>query len=86
MTEYLSLDHNDRVSPKHKPRFEAAWHRWLQSTMNGTTWTLTRNYFTSPSGKVVTQWPYGNLQYRLLTKLLGRVSETARRRNTAEHA
>ena len=39
---------------------------------------MSKNYFTSPTGKVVTQWPYGNMQYRALTKLLGRVSETTR--------
>ena len=37
---------------------------------------MSNNYFTSPTGKVVTQWPYGNVPYRVLTKLLGRVSET----------
>jgi cation diffusion facilitator CzcD-associated flavoprotein CzcO len=63
-----------------KPGFEARWYRWLQSRMEGTSWTLSRNYFKAPTGKVVTQWPYGNLVYRLLTKLLGRVSETRRRR------
>src|SRR5207253_554953 len=64
-----------------KPRFEAAWWRWLQSKMKGTSWAMTNNYFTSPTGTVVTQWPYGNVPYRLATKLLGRVSEmTSRRR------
>jgi cation diffusion facilitator CzcD-associated flavoprotein CzcO len=63
-----------------KPSFEARWNRWLQRTMAGTSWTMSANYFTSRSGKVVTQWPYGNVMYRLLTKLLGRVSETTRRR------
>ena len=63
-----------------KPSFEARWYRWLQSTMEGTSWTMSNNYFKSPTGKVVTQWPYGNLPYRLLTKVLGRVSETTRRR------
>jgi hypothetical protein len=63
-----------------KPRFEARWHAWLQSKMVGTSWTMTRNYFTSPTGRVVTQWPYGNLMYRVLTKVLGRVSETTRTR------
>ena len=63
-----------------KPSFEAGWSRWLQSKMKGTSWTMTNNYFTSPSGRVVTQWPYGNLLYRVLTKTLGRVSETTRRR------
>jgi cation diffusion facilitator CzcD-associated flavoprotein CzcO len=63
-----------------KPRYEARWYRWLQSKMPGTSWTMSNNYFTSTTGKVVTQWPYGNTQYRVLTKLLGRVSETTRRR------
>ena len=63
-----------------KPSFEARWYRWLQSKMEGTSWTLTNNYFTSPTGKVVTQWPTTNLHYRALTKALGRVSETTRRR------
>jgi cation diffusion facilitator CzcD-associated flavoprotein CzcO len=63
-----------------KPSFEARWYRWLQSRMEGTSWTMTKNYFKSPTGKVVTQWHSGNLHYRVLTKLLGRVSETARRR------
>ena len=41
---------------------------------------MSNNYFKSPTGKVVTQWPYGNWRYRVLTKVLGRVSETTRRR------
>ena len=64
-----------------KPRFEAAWYAWLQSRMEGTSWATTNNYFKSPTGKVVTQWPYGNLHYRVFTKVLGRVSETTRRRS-----
>jgi cation diffusion facilitator CzcD-associated flavoprotein CzcO len=75
------MQREDITAIEVKPRFAAAWHRWLQAAMNGTTWTLTRNYFTSPTGKVVTQWPYGNLQYLLMTKILGRVSETADRRD-----
>jgi hypothetical protein len=63
-----------------KPSFEASWYRWLQSKMEGTSWTESRNYFRSPTGKIVTQWPYGNLLYSALTRALGRVSETARRR------
>jgi cation diffusion facilitator CzcD-associated flavoprotein CzcO len=64
-----------------RPAFEAWWYRWLQARMDGTSWTMTDNYFRAASGNVVTQWPYGNLQYRAVTKLLGRVSErTGRRR------
>lgn len=64
-----------------KPAFEARWYRWLQSKMEGTSWTMSNNYFKSPTGKIVTQWPSGNLHYRLLTKLAGRRSETTRRRS-----
>ncbi|MBV8981430.1 MAG: NAD(P)/FAD-dependent oxidoreductase, partial [Acidimicrobiia bacterium] len=41
-----------------RPIFEAAWWRWLQSRMEGTSWTMTDNYFKGPTGKVVTQFPY----------------------------
>jgi hypothetical protein len=41
---------------------------------------MTNNYFKAPTGKVVTQFPYSNLVYRLMTKALGRISETTRRR------
>ena len=62
-----------------RPAFEDRWFGWLQSKMAGTSWTVSNNYFTSPTGKVVTQWPYGNWVYTVLTRLLGRVSETTRR-------
>jgi cation diffusion facilitator CzcD-associated flavoprotein CzcO len=74
----------DRVTAVEvKPAFEERWYRWLQSKMDGTSWTMSNNYFRSASGKVVTQWPYGNLHYRAVTKLLGRVSERTARRRTA---
>jgi cation diffusion facilitator CzcD-associated flavoprotein CzcO len=62
-----------------KPSFEDRWYQWLQSKMAGTSWLLTNNYFTTETGKVVTQWPYGNLVYTVLTQLLGRISDTTRR-------
>jgi cation diffusion facilitator CzcD-associated flavoprotein CzcO len=64
-----------------KPSFEARWYQWLQARMEGTSWTMSRNYFTSPTGKVVTQWPYGNWIYTVMTRFLGRVSETTDRRS-----
>ena len=70
-----------------RPVFESLWNVWLQSRMEGTSWTLSNNYFTSRTGRIVTQWPSGNVVYRVLTKLLGRISATARRspgRTTAE--
>jgi len=61
-----------------KPVFEGLWYLWLQSKMEGTSWTMSNNYFTSATGKIVTQWPSGNMVYRVLTKSLGRISETTR--------
>ncbi len=63
-----------------RPGFDARWNRWLQSQMEGTSWTMSNNYFTAPTGKVVTQWPRGCSLYKALTKVFGRVSETTRRR------
>lgn len=64
-----------------RPAFEARWYRWLQSKMAGTSWETANNYFKSETGKIVTQWPYGNLPYVAMTRLLGRISETTRRRD-----
>jgi cation diffusion facilitator CzcD-associated flavoprotein CzcO len=67
-----------------RPSFEVAWNRWLDAKIEGTSWTMTNNYFKAPTGKVVTQWPYGNLLYRTLTKVLGGISETISRRDVME--
>jgi cation diffusion facilitator CzcD-associated flavoprotein CzcO len=64
-----------------RPVFDRWWNRWLQHKMRGTSWEQSNNYFKAPSGKIVTQWPIGCVAYRALTKLLGRVSETTRRRS-----
>jgi cation diffusion facilitator CzcD-associated flavoprotein CzcO len=65
-----------------KPLHEAIWYAWLQSKMEGTSWTMSNNYFKSATGKIVTQWPSGNMVYRLLTKVFGRISESTRCRAT----
>lgn len=64
-----------------KPLYEGIWYAWLQSKMEGTSWTMSNNYFKSATGKIVTQWPSGNMVYRVLTKVFGRISETARCRS-----
>ncbi len=63
-----------------RPIFDTRWNRWLQSQMKGMSWTVSNNYFKSPSGRIVTQWPLSCSVYRVLLKLFGRVSETTRRR------
>jgi cation diffusion facilitator CzcD-associated flavoprotein CzcO len=65
-----------------KPLYEAVWYAWLQSKMEGTSWTMSNNYFKSTTGKIVTQWPSTNLVYRYMTKIFGRISERTRCRAT----
>jgi cation diffusion facilitator CzcD-associated flavoprotein CzcO len=67
-----------------KPRWAARYHRWLLGTTEGTSWAVSNNYFRSETGAIVTQWAYSPLVYWLLTKSLGRWSETTRTRVTAD--
>lgn len=52
-----------------KPRVEAWYDRWVQRRLAKTVWGGTRSYFTSESGRVVTQWPTGATQYWFMTRL-----------------
>jgi cation diffusion facilitator CzcD-associated flavoprotein CzcO len=58
--------------------FYDRYNRWLQGKMDGTAWTVSNNYYKSPSGRIVTQWPFGALFYGALTKVLSPLSETSR--------
>jgi cation diffusion facilitator CzcD-associated flavoprotein CzcO len=55
------------------------YNRWLQRKLARTSFTSTDNYFTAPSGKVVTQWPDCETLYALLTRVLRRPSTLGRR-------
>ena len=61
-----------------RPGVYAAYNRWIQRQMDGTAWTVSNNYYKSPSGRIVTQWPFGALFYGALTKVLAPLSETTR--------
>ncbi len=58
--------------------FADRYDRWLQKAVRGTAWEVANNYFTSGSGRIVTQWPYSPLVYAGMTKTLGRISERGR--------
>ena len=60
------------------------YHAWLMSKMEGTAWVVSNNYFTTSTGKVVTQWPFSALDYGALLKTLGPLSESVRRRDDDE--
>ncbi len=58
-----------------RPWFYRRYNQWIQSAIAKTVWVQANNYYKSPSGRVVTQWPYGAVIYTLVTKLLRRPSE-----------
>jgi cation diffusion facilitator CzcD-associated flavoprotein CzcO len=57
------------------------YHAWLSSKINMTVWELANNYYRGPSGKIVTQWPFGPGLYGLMVRTLGRRSEMTSRRD-----
>jgi cation diffusion facilitator CzcD-associated flavoprotein CzcO len=56
-----------------------AYNTWLQRKIARTSFTSTDNYYTSPTGTVVTQWPDCETLYAILTRLLRGVSTLGRR-------
>lgn len=73
------LGRHQVVAIEVRPIFEELSNRWIQRAIAKTAWVVSKNYYTTPSGRVVTQWPYGVTVYGSLTKLLGGLSETCRR-------
>ncbi|MCU1459049.1 MAG: hypothetical protein JWL73_3141 [Actinomycetia bacterium] len=72
------LQYENVTAVEVKPWVCRVFNDWLQARMLGTSWTSTHTYFVSPTGRVVTQWPYGATIYGVMTKLFGRVTETTR--------
>ena len=66
--------------------FYRRYNQWIQGAMAKTAWVQSNNYYKSSSGRVVTQWPYGAVVYRAVTKLLGRPSERVIRRPSTTRA
>jgi cation diffusion facilitator CzcD-associated flavoprotein CzcO len=62
------------------PKATAAWNRYVQKGIEGTSWQLSNNYYKAPSGRNVTQWPTTQSVYRLLVRVFGRASEVRGRR------
>lgn len=79
--EILQLRRRDRVEVR--ADVEAVYNAWLQRRLAATAFTSTDNYFTTTSGKVVTQWPDCATLYAALTVALRRPSTWGRRRARA---
>jgi hypothetical protein len=65
-----------------QPRVFDTYDRWLQRRLSLiTSWSTVKNYYTVPSGRVVTQWPESAGTYWLMTRALRVVSAKAERRH-----
>lgn len=54
-----------------KPWAQRTFNKWLQRKASRTTWTGgCRNYYSAPSGKIVTNWPFSLVIYWLLLGML----------------
>jgi hypothetical protein len=51
----------------------AGYNRWVQHRISSTAWVDGSNYFASPTGRIVTQWPEGAAVYALVLLLLRRI-------------
>ncbi len=51
----------------------SAYNSWVQHRISSTAWVDGSNYFASPTGRIVTQWPEGAAVYALVLLLLRRV-------------
>jgi cation diffusion facilitator CzcD-associated flavoprotein CzcO len=46
-----------------RPEAETRYNERLSADLERTIWTQCQSYFRSPSGRIVTQWPYTELEY-----------------------
>jgi cyclohexanone monooxygenase len=54
--------------------------KWLQKSMNKTSWFAANNYYKSSTGRIVTQWPFDALSYRVLAEIFYRIGLKHKRR------
>lgn len=50
-----------------KPAFDR-FNDWVQARLAGSVYKTTSNYYTTPSGRVVTQWPFSTLRFWWLAR------------------
>jgi cyclohexanone monooxygenase len=56
-----------------RPRAFETFDRWLQKSMRKTSWVQANNYYKSTTGRIVTQWPFDALTYRVLARVFYRI-------------
>jgi len=66
----LARSGKSTVEVKQEP-FEA-FNSKVQEKLAGSVYRTTKNYYTAPSGRIVTQWPFSAIYFWWLTKTTGR--------------
>lgn len=61
-----------------RPGVVERYNRWVQHRISSTAWVDGHNYFASPTGRIVTQWPEGAAVYALVLLALRRLGTTVR--------
>ncbi|MGB0970319.1 MAG: NAD(P)/FAD-dependent oxidoreductase, partial [Mycobacterium sp.] len=46
-----------------RPEVEQQYNAALSADLERTVWTQCGSYFRSPSGRIITQWPYTEVEY-----------------------
>ena len=62
-----------RTAVEARPQVVDGYTRWVQHRISSTAWVDGSNYFASPTGRIVTQWPEGAAVYALVLLLLRRI-------------
>jgi hypothetical protein len=75
---YLVVDAVERLARSGgqlavRPEAEAAFNKRISNELEGTVWTQCDSYFRSPSGRIVTQWPYTEQDYERETRAFTQV-------------
>lgn len=73
----------DVASIEVRPAYFRNYNTWIQRGLAKTAWAKANNYYKTPSGKIVTQWPYGILVYAAVLRVFGRASESVHKRQRA---
>jgi len=57
------MAHRNAATVEVKASAFESFNRWVQQKMQGSVYTAAKNYYTAPSGRIVTQWPFSATRF-----------------------
>lgn len=67
------VQRSDKTTVEARTKVVDGYNRWVQHRISSTAWVDGKNYFSSPTGRNVTQWPEGAAVYALVLLMLRRI-------------